>query len=78
VTIFNIVLKLDVSDNSDLELSSTAFLTDLGKTSSEIQDILYDGDEFQTVSALANLYTPNVFYSGSALYGIEVFKEGDQ
>lgn len=78
MTIFNIVLKLDVSDNSDLELSSTAFLTDLGKTSSEIQDILYDDDEFQTVSALANLYTPNVLHSGTALSRVEVFKEGDQ
>ena len=66
MTIFNIVLKLDVSDNSDLELSS------------EIQDILYDDDEFQTVSALANLYTPNVLHSGTALSRVEVFKEGDQ
>lgn len=78
MAIYRTVLLMEVSDFSAVEAAANTILTEQGKTSSERQEILYDGNEFQIVNALAQLYSPRVLYSGTSLDGVEVYKDGDQ
>ena len=49
---WRISITTDVDDKSKLETAATSKLQTVGKSTSEIKEILYDGDDFQTLNAL--------------------------
>ena len=78
MTLYHTDLIMDVTDTADLEISAIEFLESQGKTEQEIQDILFDDEDFQIVNALTVLYKPAVVYNGTTLLRIEVYEyEGE-
>ena len=80
MTLYRTSLTVEVTDPLKLEAFAVDYLQhpDQGKTEQEIQDILFDDEDFQIVNALTVLYKPAVVYNGTTLLRIEVYEyEGE-